>query len=699
MKSLFGPCSALVILLASGLCSALEEEKPNIIYIMTDDLGYGDLGCYGQKVVRTPNIDRLATEGIRFTDHYSGHTVCRPSRLVLWTGEHVGHTGLTGNRSRSLTGLEMTVARRLKNAGYATGGVGKWALGNVDDPSEVNNSGHPNNNGFDFWFGYLNQGNAHNFYPPFLWKNKEQVTLPGNVLSTDPLAKGRVSTEKVTYSHDEMTKAALGFVRENAKNPFLLHIHWTIPHANNEGGRVNGDGMEVPDYGSYADKDWPAPEKGFAAMMSRMDGDVGKLVGLLQELKIDEKTLIIFTSDNGPHEEGGHKHEYFDSNGPLKGYKRSMHEGGIRVPLIARWPGTIAAGGESDHPSAFWDFLPTACEIAGADMPTVTDGISYLPTLLGESKKQKKHEYLYWASSEGQTSIGVRDGNWKLVRYRQGKGSKKKKKGAEPEKSGREWRLYDLEADIGEEDDLSEEHPDIVKKMRGYLERDGLLDGEARLDEDVKGKVKIALIGDSTMTDSAGWGKAFANRFGENVSVHNFSKGGRSAKSWHDEGWILDVLDTRSDYWLIQFGHNGQPGKGPKRETDPATSYRDYLKGYIDKAKSVGAKPILVSSVTRRRFDEKGKVRVVEEKGFSLPLKPWAEAAGAVAKEMEVPFIDLYGESVRYHDEIGPEESATFAPKEGDFTHFNEKGANAIADLVISELKKVEPGLAAHLEK
>ncbi len=460
--------AVMIVFSATAAKNCAAERLPNIIYIMTDDLGYGDLGCYGQKVVQTPHLDRLAAEGIRFTDHYAGHTVCRPSRLVLWTGQHVGHTGLTGNRSHNLSGMEATVARQLKQAGYATGGVGKWALGNVDEPSEINNAGHPNNNGFDYWFGYLNQGNAHNFYPLFLWENKTRVPLPGNVLSTHPNSRGRVSEKKVTYSHDLMTEAALRFVRDHRDSPFLLHIHWTIPHANNEGGRVSGDGMEIPDYGPYADRDWPNPEKGFAAMVSRMDGDVGRLMALLKELDLDEKTIVLFTSDNGPHQEGGHQHEFFDSNGPLKGYKRSMHDGGIRVPLIARWPGKIAPASESDHPSAFWDFLPTACAIAGVEAPKQIDGISYLPTLLGKVEAQKKHEYLYWASQEGTTSVGVRWGKWKLVKYR---GNKRRN---EPDPPSNDWRLYDLSADIGEENDLAKKHPDIVKQIRGLLGRDEL---------------------------------------------------------------------------------------------------------------------------------------------------------------------------------------------------------------------------------
>lgn len=463
-------------------CRGAEADgaalRPNIIYIMTDDLGYGDLGCYGQQMIETPNIDQLAREGMRFTDHYAGHTVCRPSRLVLWLGQHVGHTGLTGNRPRSLTSHERTVARCLHDAGYATGGVGKWALGNVDDPSEVDNPGHPNHNGFDYWFGYLNQSNAHNYYPTFLWENLRQVPLPGNVIDPIAAGRGRVASRRVSYSHDFLTEAAFNFIRREKDNPFLLHIHWTIPHANNEGGRVHGDGMEVPDYGIYADKDWPNPEKGFAAMIGRMDADVGRLMKLLKELDIDQQTLVIFTSDNGPHNEGGHRHEFFNSNGDLNGFKRSMHDGGYRVPMIARWPDRIKPATVSSHISAFQDFLPTACELAGVDAPPAIDGISYLPTLLGQADRQAKHEYLYCASQEGATSVGVRFGNWKLVQYRRPKTNPANKKSNDPQVDGTskpDWRLYDLSSDIGETTDLAAQHPEVVARILALLRRDGLL--------------------------------------------------------------------------------------------------------------------------------------------------------------------------------------------------------------------------------
>ena len=434
------------------------SNRPNIIYIMADDLGYGDLGCYGQRTIKTPNLDRMAAEGMRFTNHYAGHTVCRPSRLVLWTGQHVGHTRLIGNRARRLTSKEPTVAKLLQQAGYATGGVGKWALGNVSDPTEIDNTGHPLRNGFDYWYGYLNQGRAHNYYPPYLWENEQQVVLPGNVLRSDGAGNGRVSSQRVSYSHDFMTSAAMNFIRENQGRPFLLHVHWTIPHANNEAGRVLKDGMEVPNYGQYTDRSWPNPEKGFAAMVSHMDRDVGRIFALLKELKIDNRTLVFFTSDNGPHQEGGHQHEFFNSNGPLKGYKRSMHEGGIRVPMLARWPGSIAPGSTTDLPSAFWDFLPTACEAAGIRPAQTIDGISYLPTLLGNHDRQARHKYLYWASSEGKTSVGIRSGEWKLVRYRSA-----------------EWRLYNLRHDLGEQHNVAEDHPEVVAELLEMLKNDGLL--------------------------------------------------------------------------------------------------------------------------------------------------------------------------------------------------------------------------------
>ena len=421
--------------------------KPNLIYIMVDDLGYGDLSCFGQKMFKTPHIDQLAEEGRTFTDYHSGNTVCRPSRLALWTGVEPSHAPITGNAPYAMQDSDLTVGELLQEAGYVTGGVGKWAM---FDGTE----GHPNDHGFDFWMGYLNQSNAHNFYPPYLWRNREKVPLEGNLAGPahEPY-RARVANGRQTYSHDVMTEEALGFIKENASNPFLLHVHWTIPHANNEGGRVWQDGMEVPSYGEFEEKDWPNPEKGFAAMITHMDRDVGRIMTLLKELKIDEDTLVIFTSDNGPHHEGNHDHAFFDSNGPLKGYKRDLYEGGIRVPMIARWPANIEKGTRSDFASAFWDWLPTACELAGVKTPDHADGMSLVPALLGRAEKRISPLIWKYKESRGE-KIAIRVGNWKAIQN-----------AAEAD-----WELYDLSNDIGEENDLASKNPELVAGLVKLLE-------------------------------------------------------------------------------------------------------------------------------------------------------------------------------------------------------------------------------------
>ncbi len=403
-------------------------------------MGYGDLGCYGQKVIKTPHIDQLAKEGMKFTDHYSGHTVCRPSRLVLLTGRHSGNTPIHGNTKYLFPENTRTVTTLLKATGYATGGVGKWALGTPGS------SGVPTKQGFDYWFGYLDQSNAHNFYPEYLWENNIQYPLSGNVVGDQP----KVSIKRVTYSHDVMHTKAMNFIQENAARPFFLQAHYTIPHTNNEGGRATGDGQEVPDYGIYSEQDWPNPEKGYAAMITRLDSDIGKMMALLKELAIDENTILFFTSDNGPHQEGGHKMEFFNSNGELRGYKRDLYDGGIRVPMIARWPGRIASGTSTAHPSAFWDFLPTACELAGIKSPTDIDGISYLPSLLGG--KQKKHTYLFWRAGQ---KFAVRQGKWKAVRIN----------------NNSAIELYDLSIDVGEQHNVAAEHPELVSRFEALIEK------------------------------------------------------------------------------------------------------------------------------------------------------------------------------------------------------------------------------------
>ena len=270
--------------------AAAEPKAPNIIFILADDLGYGDLGCYGQKQVRTPNIDKMATEGVRFTQCYAGCTVCAPSRCCLMTGKHTGHAEVRGNALVPLRPEDTTVAEVLQGAGYTTGLVGKWGLG------EPGTTGVPNRKGFDYFFGYLNQAHAHNYYPDYLWRNQDKVPLEGNVVE-----KG-VATKRAQYSHDLFTKEALAFVEKNKTKPFFLYLAYTIPHANNEAGK---QGMEVPDDAPYSDKDWPQQQKNHAAMITRLDRDVGTLLKRLKELELDENTIVFFTSDNGPHREGG----------------------------------------------------------------------------------------------------------------------------------------------------------------------------------------------------------------------------------------------------------------------------------------------------------------------------------------------------------------------------------------------------------
>jgi arylsulfatase A-like enzyme len=422
-------------------------EGPNIIFILADDLGYGDLGCYGQQVIQTPNLDRMAAEGMIFTDHYAGSTVCAPSRCCLMTGVHTGHARVRGNARVPLELSDVTVAELLKGAGYTTGIIGKWGLGEPDT------TGIPNRKGFDYWFGYLNQGHAHNYYPDYLWRNEEKVPLANEVKPVNP--PGGVATKRVEYSSDLFTAEALAFVERNKDQRFFLYLAYTIPHANNEAGK---EGMEVPSYEPYADQPWPTPQKGHAAMITRMDRDIGRLFARLKDLGLDYNTLVLFSSDNGPHKEGGNDPDFHDSNGLLRGIKRDMYEGGIRVPLIARWPGTIQTGTGTEHVSAFWDFLPTCCDLAGVVPPDGIDGISYLPTLLGKPNRQRQHAYLYWEFHEQGKKQAMRMGQWKGVRLNVAK-----------DPNG-PIELYDLAADLGEQQNVAARHPEIVAQIAAILQ-------------------------------------------------------------------------------------------------------------------------------------------------------------------------------------------------------------------------------------
>jgi len=429
------PVLACIVLLFAALTASAADRKPNIVFILADDLGYGDVGCYGQKMIRTPNIDRMAADGIRFTQCYAGSTVCAPSRCALMTGLHTGHCRVRGNARVPLEPDDRTVAEVLKAAGYATALCGKWGLGETDS------TGIPNKKGFDFFFGYLNQNHAHAYYPDFLWKNQEKVALPNVV-------KNNVASKKVVYSPDLITKEALGFIDANKDRPFFLYFAPTLPHANNEAKK---DGMEIPSDAPYTTETWPQPQKNHAAMITRLDADVGKVLDKLKELKLDENTIVFFSSDNGPHKEGGGDPAFFSSSGGLRGYKRSMTEGGIRVPMIVRWPGKVQPA-ESGQVWAFWDFLPTAAELGGTRAPTGLDGQSIVPELLGTGTA-KPHEFLYWEFHEGGSKQAVRTGDWKAI------GSK----------VGGPLELYDLRRDIGEQENVAAKHPDVVAKVEEYL--------------------------------------------------------------------------------------------------------------------------------------------------------------------------------------------------------------------------------------
>ncbi len=437
------------LLMSSPVEAEEAERPPNIIFILADDLGYGDLGCYGQEKILTPNLDRMASEGIRFTDFYAGSTVCAPSRSVLMTGQHTGHTRIRGNARYPLRPEDRTVAELLRNQGYTTGLIGKWGLGQPES------TGIPTRQGFDYFFGYLNQRHAHNYYPAYLWRNRVKVSLPNVVPGKGTFGRGWASL-KAKYSHDLFVNQIIRWVDKHRKEPFFLDISLTIPHANNEATRATGNGMEVPDYGPYANKPWSHQNKGQAAMISRMDRDIGLLMERLKENGIADETLVMFSSDNGHHNEGGHTPKRFDPNGPLRGMKRDLYEGGIRVPMIAWWPGTIEPGRVTDHVAYFGDLMATAADAVGADVPAGTDSISFLPTLLGKSKEQMEHDYLYWEFYEGKTAQAVRMGKWKAVRQPMFEGN---------------IELYNLNQDLGEENDVADKHSKLVRKVEGIMKQ------------------------------------------------------------------------------------------------------------------------------------------------------------------------------------------------------------------------------------
>jgi len=433
------------------------NPRPNIIYILADDLGYGDLGCYGQKTLKTPHIDRLAAEGMRFTQHYSGSTVCGPSRSCLMEGVHTGHAAVRGNGpGQLLRAADTVLPEALKAVGYTTGIVGKWGVGEPPPPDD------PNRHGFDHAFGYVNMFHAHNFFPEFLIRNGVKEPLPGNVtdhtLGFDNMPEGTgVAKTKVTYAPLVLERDALTFIENNRGHPFFLYYALNLPHNNGEAAKAFGDGCEVPDHGEFANREWAGVEKGFARQMQYVDDTVGRVMSKLKELGLDENTLVVFSSDNGPYGGGNHNHEFFDSNGTLRGLKRDLYEGGIRVPFIVRWPGKIKPASTSGHISAMWDLYPTFCDIAGTRAPSGIDGISFLPTLTGQGK-QIHHDYLYWEFYEGVGSQAVRQGDWKAVLLNLNNDR--------PEK----FELYNLATDPGETRDVSAQHSEVARRLRNIME-------------------------------------------------------------------------------------------------------------------------------------------------------------------------------------------------------------------------------------
>ena len=397
---------------------AAEKQKPNIIFILADDLGYGDLGAFGQMKIKTPNLDQLARQGTRFTQCYAGSTVCAPSRCALMTGQHTGHARIRGNGNKSegsvLQPNDVTVAKILKQSGYTTGLIGKWGLGNENTPGE------PKRQGFDYSFGYLDQVHAHTYLTDHLFRNGERVAIPPK-----------------TYSHDLFAQEALDFVKREHEKPFFLYLAFTIPHSK----------FDPPSDAPYANETWSQQDKNIAAMITRLDNDIGKLMALLKQLNLENDTIIFFSSDNGPREQGA---KLFHSSGPLRGIKRDLYDGGIRVPMIVRWPGQVKANATSEQVWAFWDFLPTAAEIAGANPPKNIDGISMLPALLG--KPQKNHDLLYWEFFERGFQQAIRMGDWKAVQLTPGK-----------------IELYNLKTDVGEQHDVADKNPDVIKKFQALF--------------------------------------------------------------------------------------------------------------------------------------------------------------------------------------------------------------------------------------
>ena len=454
MKAIGTPLVAVLaaIFVAPPAPAADRTKSPNIVFIMADDLGYAELGCYGQKRIRTPYIDKMAAGGMKFTQFYSACPVCAPARCMLMTGKHAGHAAVRNNVGGfdregqfPMKAGEVTVAELLQGKGYATGAMGKWGLGMFDTP------GSPLTQGFDYFFGYNCQAHAHTHYPTYIYKNAERIELPGNNGLTGD-----------TYTQDLFEREALKFISDNKDKPFFLYLPFAVPHV---AVQVPADSLaeyqgklgDDPAYnGKKGYRVHPAPHAGYAAMVTRMDRTVGRVQAQLAEHGLTENTLVIFTSDNGPtHNVGGADSDFFESAADFRGLKGRVYEGGIRVPLVAYWPGQVPAGTVSDLPSYFPDVLPTLCDLAGAKVPADVDGISLVPTLLGQ-EGQKTHEFLYWEFPGYGGQQAVRSGDWKAVRADLGKGTIK-------------TELYNLKTDPAESTDVATDHPDEVARLEAIM--------------------------------------------------------------------------------------------------------------------------------------------------------------------------------------------------------------------------------------
>ncbi|HEX6224814.1 MAG TPA: arylsulfatase, partial [Chryseolinea sp.] len=437
--------------------TAAAQQRPNIIFIMADDLGYGDIEPFGQTLIKTPSLSRMAKEGIILTNHYAGTSVCAPSRCSLMTGLHTGHAEVRGNLQYKIRNGQLpisdgavTVAELLKTAGYTTGIIGKWGLG------DTGTTGDPNKQGFDFFYGYTDQILAHNHFPEFLLRNGKKEFLRNTVEYLDSTAGhkglGSVTTERKDFADELFKQEALNFITENRQRRFFLYLPFIIPHCNDEAPKDFQ--YEVPSQREYASQPWSKDEKDYAASISYLDEYVGEVLSHLKRLRLDSNTLVIFTSDNGPRVD----QMRFKSSGELRGFKRDLYEGGIRVPFIAWWPGRIQAGRISDHVSTFWDFLPTACTLSGVKETYKSDGISYLPTLLGNGR-QLQHDYVYFEFHERDGAQAVRQGKWKAV-----------VRGIKTQ-NPLPLELFNLENDPSEATNVADENPKVAAEMMTILKK------------------------------------------------------------------------------------------------------------------------------------------------------------------------------------------------------------------------------------